>query len=332
MKESTELIVPEKINALEIYTNGQVDPILEEITRKAKSFTPKLDTDKGRKEIASMARKVASSKVYLDNLGKELVASWKEQSKAVDSSRKHIRDYLDALRDEVRQPLTEYEKEQERLAEEARIKAEIEAAHTAAIEENILFDRQCEIERKEAEIARIEAERKAKEEAERLEKERQEREARITREAEERARIEAETKAERERQEYIRREVEAKAEKARMEREAKEAAERSEREKKEAAEKAEREKQAAIEAEKARAKAEADRIEAERKQREWEEQERKECERLEAERKASDLEHRKQINLEALADFEQGGIDSEIAKSVIRLIAMKKISHISIQY
>lgn len=107
--EGNELIVIEKINALELFTGDKVDPLLEEITKKAKDFTPDVSTDPGRREIASFAYSVALTKTTLDNMGKDLVSDWKNKAKKVDSVRKHIRDYLDNLKDDVRKPLTEFE-------------------------------------------------------------------------------------------------------------------------------------------------------------------------------------------------------------------------------
>jgi colicin import membrane protein len=200
--EEKGLIIPEKINALEIYSEpGRVDPILEEITRKAKDFVPDTTTAKGRAEIKSMAYKVTQSKTYLDDLGKQLVAGWKEQAKAVDSSRKKIRDTLDELKNEVRKPLTDWEAEQERIKEEARLAevARLEAEQArikfeqdwnSAISENEMFDRRRELERKEKELEAQREEQRRKDEESRKERERMAREEQIRKE--EAARLEKE--------------------------------------------------------------------------------------------------------------------------------------------
>lgn len=54
-----------------------------------------------------MAHKVARSKTYIDNAGKDLVAELKALPKQIDESRRIVRERLDALKDEVRRPLTE---------------------------------------------------------------------------------------------------------------------------------------------------------------------------------------------------------------------------------
>jgi len=200
--EEKGLIIPEKINALEIYSEpGKVDPILEEITRKAKDFVPDTSTAKGRAEIKSMAYKVTQSKTYLDDLGKQLVADWKEKAKAVDVSRKKIRDTLDDLKNEVRKPLTDWEAEQERIKEEARLaevarleeeakKAQYEKDETEAYEQNDFFNRRRELERKEKELEAQREEQRRKDEESRRERERLAREEQIRKD--EAARLEKE--------------------------------------------------------------------------------------------------------------------------------------------
>ena len=105
-----DLVVIEQTNALAVFADGdKIDPILKAIREKATAFVPDLTTAKGRKEIASMAHKVAQSKTYLDGIGKALVDQYKEIPKKIDANRKLIRDELDKLKDEVRGPLTAWE-------------------------------------------------------------------------------------------------------------------------------------------------------------------------------------------------------------------------------
>lgn len=139
MSEITDLVVIEKTNALAVFTNQeQLDPLIEAIEKEARSLVPDLSTKKGRDAIASMAHKVARSKTYIDNAGKDLVAELKALPKQIDESRRLVRERLDALKDEVRRPLTEWEAEQERIkAEEA-----MNAMHEEALVMNAEFDRQ----------------------------------------------------------------------------------------------------------------------------------------------------------------------------------------------
>lgn len=109
MTTTNELIKPEGLNPVAIFSGEGLDPILAKIHHEAKSLVPDLTTAKGRKEIASMANKVARSKTLLDGLGKDLVAGRKAEIKKVDEERKRMRDNLDALKVDVRQPLTAWE-------------------------------------------------------------------------------------------------------------------------------------------------------------------------------------------------------------------------------
>lgn len=97
---------------LDVFTTpGTVDGLLASIRTEAlRDFTPDLATDKGRKAIASRAYRVAKTKAFLDTLGKEEVARLKELPRLVDAGRKTLRDGLDALADEIRKPLTEWER------------------------------------------------------------------------------------------------------------------------------------------------------------------------------------------------------------------------------
>ncbi|HFS8131095.1 TPA: hypothetical protein ACH2I3_004494, partial [Enterobacter hormaechei] len=110
MSEVTDLVVIEKQNAMAVFTTKEhLDPIIEAIEKEARSLVPDVSTRKGRDAIASMAHKVARSKTYIDNAGKDLVAELKALPKQIDESRRIVRERLDALKDEVRKPLTDWE-------------------------------------------------------------------------------------------------------------------------------------------------------------------------------------------------------------------------------
>ncbi len=84
---STELVIfdQQSINAVVLFTEPEkLDKTLKDIKEKVMAFVPDTSTAKGRKDIASLAYKVAQSKTWLDNCGKNLVAEWKEKSKKVD--------------------------------------------------------------------------------------------------------------------------------------------------------------------------------------------------------------------------------------------------------
>lgn len=125
MNATTELAtVPPKETALAVYSapNG-LEPWLQKIRDEVLAFVPDTSTRKGREAIASIAFKVAKSKVALDDAGKKLVAELKEVPKLIDAERKRMRETLESLQEQVRRPLNEWE-----AAEEARV-----AAHKAVI-------------------------------------------------------------------------------------------------------------------------------------------------------------------------------------------------------
>lgn len=113
--------------------NGGIEALLERIKAETANFVPDVSTAKGREAIASLAHKVARSKTFIDEAGKELVEADKKRIKRIDDERKKARDTLDQLKAEVRKPLTDWE-----TAEQARvdgIKARIEEMRVLAIVE-----------------------------------------------------------------------------------------------------------------------------------------------------------------------------------------------------
>ncbi|HBT0516244.1 TPA: hypothetical protein MA066_003007 [Klebsiella pneumoniae] len=323
MSEIMDLVVIEKKNAMAVFTNNdQLDPLIEAIEKEARSLVPDVTTKKGRDAIASMAHKVARSKTYIDNAGKDLVAELKALPKQIDESRRVVRERLDALKDEVRRPLTEWEAEQERIkAEEA-----MNALHAEALAMNEDFDRQLEARiESDHEMALLMNDAFDREQAEKkAEAERQ----RIARE-EEIKRL-AEEKAKREAAEQAQREIHAAAAR---EREAILAKERAEREQREAAERAEREKQAAVEAERRKAQEEADRIRREAEQREQArlaEEKRKADEQA---RREADVRHRKAVGTEIVkALLANTSLTRDQAIEVLTAVKDGRIPHTGISY
>lgn len=333
MSEIMDLVVIEKKNAMAVFTNNdQLDPLIEAIEKEARSLVPDVTTKKGRDAIASMAHKVARSKTYIDNAGKDLVAELKALPKQIDESRRVVRERLDALKDEIRRPLTEWEAEQDRIkAEEA-----MNALHAEALAMNEEFDRQlaARIE-SDHEMAllmndafdREQAEKKAEAERQRIAREEE-----IKRQAEEKAKREAAEKAQREIDAAAAREREAILAKERAERERIEAQQRAEREQREAAERAEREKQAAVEAERRKAQEEADRILREAEQREQARLAEEKRKAEEEARRAADVEHRRGINTAAVQALIDQGIPYEWAKACIIAVALGKVPATTIKY
>ena len=348
----TALVVIEPTTALAVFTETErIDPILAQIKKIVAEFTPDTTTAKGRAEIASIAHKVARSKTYLDGIGKDLVDQYKEIPKKIDANRKRIRDELDALKDEVRRPLTEWEE-----AEKARVqgikdrievirqhagmsedsamtKAAIARLEAVAIDESFaeFVTEAAQAKDKALTILRADLEYCLKREAEAAElarlraeaakREQEDRDRKIAEAAAEKARRDAEEKAAREKAEAERKAKEEREAAERRELELKLAAEKAERARLEAIERAEREKQAAIEAER-------------RKQEEAEMARLAEEARIKAEndRRAADLAHREGIHQAIRDALKAKGIPANHAITVVALLSAGSIPFVTVEY
>lgn len=323
MSEIMDLVVIEKKNAMAVFTNNdQLDPLIEAIEKEARSLVPDVTTKKGRDAIASMAHKVARSKTYIDNAGKALVAELKALPKQIDESRRVVRERLDALKDEVRRPLTEWEAEQERIkAEEA-----MNALHVEALAMNEEFDRQLaariESDHEMALLMNDAFDREQADKAAEAERQSIAHEEEIKRMAAAAAAREVEQRAQREREEAAHREAVLKAQ-----------AEQAERDRIAAEKKAEADKQAAIEAERRKAQEEADRIRREAEQREQArlaEEKRKADEQA---RREADVKHRKAVGTEIVkALLANTSLTRDQAIEVLTAVKDSRIPHTGISY
>ena len=246
--ETMDLVLVNAQNAVQIFTGGGMAAILDGIEAKVRAIPLDPSTATGREEIRSVAYRVAKTKVALDNEGKKLTEGWREATKKVNEERRIAIERLEALGEDVRRPLTEFEnRERHRIAaHEAALLditglVEMLKAHPD-MSLDLLVDHQRDLAamlpdyeweefaaragkarteaaqylaarieaRKRYEVEQEELARLRKEEAERLQRERDER---LKAEAAENARIEAERKAQAE-AEAERKRVEAVAAKA----------------------------------------------------------------------------------------------------------------------
>lgn len=359
MSEPTEIALIET-NALQpavLFAGDGLDELLADIEQKARTIVPDLSTAKGRKEIASMAHKVARTKTALDDMGKALVAEWKAKAGKVDESRRLVRERLDALKAEVREPLDQWEQHQQAcrdtvayikelgataattdpsnydalLTDLDQIRISDDMGEYKAIAEAALTEARERLEtaikqHREREAERAELERLRAEKAEAEERERQRIEAERA-EKERQAREAAEAKVRAEREERIRQEA-AEAERkaaAERERQAREEAQRKEREQAEAIQRAE---QAAKDAE-ARAQRAAQEA-REQAAREAAEQRRREDEA--AAKREADKQHRGNINRIARDALVAVGLDPVDAQTAIEAIAKGQIPNVRISY
>ena len=331
-----------KDNALEVFKHENINYIIDKIAQEVKNHEPDVTTKKGRDAIASLAHKVSKSKTFLDGLGRELVSEWKASSKLVDNERKFFRDSLDKLRDEARNPLTDYENtEKERIA---LIQEKLEEfKNTPNLEYRNSSDMAIEIKRLEllvvgddwqefkgeAVIAKDKAilslrgmfsetskQEEKDAELEQLRKEKEERENLARDEAiREEARKKAKAEAEQQQLEAVQAKEEAEQEAERLKQEAKDNSNRQ------AKEKADAEVQAKKDVELAKLK-ERERLAQDQQQLEDEKQARE-----------NNKKHKDKINNEALNDLVSfTGVDEDQAKNILNCIYKKEIRNIQINY
>lgn len=111
---STDIEIRVRSNAAIVLTDKKVrQEFYSYIRQEVESFVPDLTTDKGRKEVASLAYKVSQSKSLIEKAKVSLKAEWVEKSRAVDADWRVVERDLDELRDKARQPLTDWEKAEE---------------------------------------------------------------------------------------------------------------------------------------------------------------------------------------------------------------------------
>ena len=114
MNEQTELIIVNAQNAVQIFTGGGMAAVLDGIEAKVRSIKLDPSTPAGREEIRSVAYKIARTKTALDSEGKKLTEGWREATAKVNAERKKSAERLEALQEEIRKPLTDFEEKEKR--------------------------------------------------------------------------------------------------------------------------------------------------------------------------------------------------------------------------
>lgn len=111
----------EDIDAKTVFASDEaIQAKIAEIKKEVGEEAFDVSTPEGRKRCDALAYRVKRASTTLDDKGKELVAEAKRIVKEIDPRRKAARDALEVYSAEVRQPLTDLE------AEEARIAADLE--------------------------------------------------------------------------------------------------------------------------------------------------------------------------------------------------------------
>lgn len=108
-------------DALAMFTTDDPAAAMAPIVEKVRAVVgewenPGIDTPAARKEVASMAYRITRARGAVEKIGKELAAEAKKVPGKIDATRRYIEKTFDAMRDEIRAPLTAWEE-----AEAARI-------------------------------------------------------------------------------------------------------------------------------------------------------------------------------------------------------------------
>jgi membrane protein involved in colicin uptake len=127
-------IIPPEEKASELFVPNGLDKIIALIRKEVEQFQPDISCEKGRKAIASLARKVSSSMARLEDYGKNLSMDIKRKATDIDAERKRMKEALTALRDQARKPLTDYEE-----AVKARVDAHEQALKDVIELSNVPF-------------------------------------------------------------------------------------------------------------------------------------------------------------------------------------------------
>lgn len=336
--ENTGLVVidikPESYPTLYV-TNG-LDSYLDQI-RQEVSEVPDLSTTKGRERIKSLAASVSRSKTAIEKPGRDYLKKLKEAVKPAEAEIKRFVDACDALRDETRRPLTEWEAEQERIKLEAeRIAAE--EAYSAMWQEAHDMDVIITIRIAEKAAAKKEADHEMallmNDAFDRAQADKKAEDERLQKAHEEFIAQQAAEKAKRETEEKAKRDIEAAEQRERDAKLAHERAEqKAEQDKKDAAAKAEREKQEAIAAEQRKAQEAADRIKREAQQKEDARLAEEKRIADEAAARAANEAHRKTVGTAVVNGLiEHAGLTREQAIATLCAIKDSKIPHTNIHY
>jgi hypothetical protein len=100
------------LGASDLFLNNSAEALVASIKSEALEMVFDVTTAKGREACISHAAKVTKTKTTIEKLGKALVDPIKAQSKEIDKERKYYRDELEAIKAEVRRPVTLWEEEQ----------------------------------------------------------------------------------------------------------------------------------------------------------------------------------------------------------------------------
>lgn len=103
---------------------GLLDDLLAEIRKQIDEREVDLTTKKGREAVTGLSSSISRRKASIEEAGKARTEEWRKRTAAVNAIKKRAEDELGTLRDLARAPLNKWEKEQKERDD--RIAAQIE--------------------------------------------------------------------------------------------------------------------------------------------------------------------------------------------------------------
>lgn len=117
MNKYLDTITPTDIQALYQRDDGP-SIIMSHVRHVLSEFSADPGSDEGRKAIKSMARKIASLKTRCERERKTMTATMRSELDRIYARSRRLCEALDAIRDDVRQPVTEFEQHMEQAKQE----------------------------------------------------------------------------------------------------------------------------------------------------------------------------------------------------------------------
>lgn len=105
----TPAVIAQRAASIVLLHPERFDQFYDKIADRMAEFVPDTSTPASRAAIASKAFEVTKLKTSLDKAGLGLTEGWRTQTKVVNDARKPMVERLNALADQVRKPLTDWE-------------------------------------------------------------------------------------------------------------------------------------------------------------------------------------------------------------------------------
>ena len=131
MTEDASTMLPAAVTtpAMVFQQDELADVLIRHIESVIAAHKPDLTTDKGRKDIASLAFKVARTKTAIDEAGKALGDDARDLLAKINAKRSKFKEQLQALQDRARAPLDEWQAREDARTETIKaLKAKLESA------------------------------------------------------------------------------------------------------------------------------------------------------------------------------------------------------------